>query len=156
MKKLLKGFLAVCLLMTSVVGCESGDCMLSSESYCSISFVDAQGKGVKLQDSLTVSAMPNIVIINRKLGASGMDLPLSYTAVVDTFVMRYSARLADTLWLEHQNHPYFSSMECGTVMHYKLMNIRSTSNLIDSVQIVNPEVTNTLKDNVKIYFTVNN
>lgn len=156
MRKLLNGVAIVCILVLSMVGCESGDCMLSSESYCNMVFVNAQGKGVKLQDSLTVSSTADIVLVNRKYGASSMMLPLSYTAVEDTFFLQYSARLVDTLWVEHQNHPYFSSMDCGMVMHYELVNIKSTNHLIDSVQIVNSGVSNTLKDNVKIYFTVAN
>lgn len=149
----------VMLLMALSFGmsaCESSDCMLSSESYCSMTFVDGQGIAVKLQDTLTVSSTADVVIINRKLGADGMDLPLSYTASVDTFFLHYSTRLADTLWVEHQNLPYFSSMDCGTVMHYKLLGIKSTNHLIDSVRVIDSEVTNILKKNVKIYFTVSN
>lgn len=149
----------VMLLMALSFGmsaCESNDCMLSSESYCSMTFVDGQGTAVKLQDTLTVSSTADVVIINRKLGADGMELPLSYTASVDTFFLHYSTRLADTLWVEHQNLPYFSSMDCGTVMHYKLLGIKSTNHLIDSVRVIDSEVTNMLKKNVKIYFTVSN
>lgn len=146
---------SVCALSFSIVACESGDCMLSSESYCSMAFVNGQDKAVKLQDTLTVSSTADVVIINRKLGATGMDIPLSYTALVDTFFLQYNSLFADTLWVEHQNLPYFSSMDCGTVMHYKLQGIKSTNNLIDSVRITDSEVTNMLKQNVKIYFTVN-
>lgn len=146
---------SVCALVLCMMACESNDCMLSSESYCSMAFVNGQGKAVKLQDTLTVSSTADVVIINRKLGATGMDVPLSYTALVDTFFLQYNSRLADTLWVEHQNLPYFSSMDCGTVMHYKLQGVRTTNNLIDSVRITDSGVTNMLKQNVKIYFTVN-
>lgn len=154
MKEWLKGLLWLCGLVVGLAGCESNDCMLSSGSYCNLAFVDGEGKGVKLLDTLTVSTTGDNVIINRKLGAEGMDLPLSYTATVDTFYLKYSTRLADTLWVEHLNLPYFSSMECGTVMHYRLTGIQSTTHLIDSVRIVNTEITNSLKKNVEIYFTV--
>jgi hypothetical protein len=182
--------MALCIGM---VGCESNDCMLSSESYCSMSFVNEQGKGVQLLDTISVITNLNeynksyvyyndtdtitsttpidsllekgyqqsvvtkrkqYVLLNQKPGAGKLELPLSYTAVRDTFFLRYSARLADTIWVEHQNLPYFSSMDCGTVMHYKLTEIASTHHLIDSIQIVNSEVTNTLKENVKIYYTL--
>lgn len=181
------------LLCAGLSGCESGDCMLSSESYCSFSFVNAAGKGIKLLDTLTVAVNLNDydttyvyrcdtdtvvsqlpvdtleakgydllllanrvqgILLNRKSGAERVELPLSFTADRDTFFFHYSARLSDTVWVEHQNHPYFSSMDCGTVMHYKIVGIASTTHLIDSIQVTAPEVTNTLKENVKIYFTV--
>jgi hypothetical protein len=193
MKKLLKSLVLWMALCIGMVGCESNDCMLSSESYCSMSFVNEQGKGVQLLDTISVITNLNeynksyvyyndtdtitsttpidsllekgyqqsvvtkrkqYVLLNQKPGAGKLELPLSYTAVRDTFFLRYSARLADTIWVEHQNLPYFSSMDCGTVMHYKLTEIASTHHLIDSIQIVNSEVTNTLKENVKIYYTL--
>lgn len=193
MRRLLKGVALSMLLGAALSGCESSDCMLSSESYCGISFVNAEGKGIKLLDTLTVSVNLNDydtsyvyrcdtdtviaqrpvdslevkgyersllinrvqgILLNRKSGADKVEIPLSFAAERDTFFFRYSARLSDTLWVEHQNLPYFSSMECGTVMHYKIVGITSTTHLIDSVQVVTPEVTNMLRENVKIYFTV--
>ena len=193
MKKLLKSLVLWMALCIGMVGCESNDCMLSSESYCSMSFVNEQGKGVQLLDTISVITNLNeynksyvyyndtdtitsttpidsllekgyqqsvvtkrkqYVLLNQKPSAGKLELPLSFTAVRDTFFLRYSARLADTIWVGHQNLPYFSSMDCGTVMHYKLTEIASTHHLIDSIQIVNSEVTNTLKENVKIYYTL--
>lgn len=195
MRRLLKVVMLVWGLCVCMAGCESSDCLLSSESYCSISFVDGQGKSVKLLDTLTVSVNLNEydtvyvyrsaadtviskspidsleakgyeltllaervrgILLNRKFGAESLDIPLSFTAERDTFFFRYSARLADTVYVNHVNLPYFSSMDCGTVMHYRIASISSTHHLIDSIQIVNPEVTNTLKKNVAIYYTVNN
>ena len=195
MRRLLKVVMLVWGLCVCMAGCESSDCLLSSEFYCSISFVDGQGKSVKLLDTLTVSVNLNEydtvyvyrsaadtviskspidsleakgyeltllaervrgILLNRKFGAESLDIPLSFTAERDTFFFRYSARLADTVYVNHVNLPYFSSMDCGTVMHYRIASISSTHHLIDSIQIVNPEVTNTLKKNVAIYYTVNN
>lgn len=195
MRRLLKVIMLVWGLCVCMAGCESSDCLLSSESYCSISFVDGQGKSVKLLDTLTVSVNLNEydttyiyrsatdtvvsqspidslvakgyelsllveqiqgVLLNRKSGAEGVEIPLSFTSERDTFFYRYSARLADTVYVDHVNLPYFSSMDCGTVMHYRITSVSSTHHLIDSVRIVNPEVTNTLKENVTIYYTVNN
>lgn len=193
MKRLLKGVALAWSLCMCMAGCESNDCMLSSESYCSMSFVNGEGKSIKLLDTLSVMAnlakydttyvyrcdtdtvvsltpvdsllekgyklsllaeRQQMVLLNRKSGADKVEIPLSFTAERDTFFFQYSARLADTVCVEHLNHPYFSSMECGTVMHYKIVGITSTNHLIDSVQVVDSEVTNMLRENVKIYFTV--
>lgn len=94
------------------------------------------------------------ILINRMYGAESIQLPLSYSAREDTFFLMYSQRLIDTLWVKHQNIPYFTSMECGSVMHYTLLDIQSTNHLIDSIKILNPNINNALKENVKIYYTV--
>lgn len=193
MKGLLKGIVAAIGLCLTFGGCESEDCMLTSSSYCSMSFVNGEGISVQLADTISVnihlegydslfaylcdidtvvSSIPidslpakgyrqetytyrkTGTLINRKTGARNMELPLSYTAEEDTFYIIYSQRLSDTLYVKHTNLPYFTSMDCGTVMHYKLTEVNATNHLIDSVQIVAPEVTNSLKENVKIYFTV--
>lgn len=193
MKKLLKGMAVAVGVCACVAGCESNDCILSSESYCSFSFVDGNGNSVALLDTLSILVNLNEyekyyvyrcdtdtvvvqepvdsliakgyqqivmaerqqgVILNRKSGADRVEIPLSYTVERDTFFFQYSARLADTVWVEHLNHPYFSSMDCGTVMHYRVLGVTSTHHLIDSIQVVEPEVTNILSENVKIYYTV--
>lgn len=195
MRSLLRCIVLVVGLSIGLSACESGDCMLSSESYCSFSFVNGKGNSIKLLDTLSVLVNLNEyetsyvyrcdtdtvvlsnpvdsllekgyelslqasrlqgVLLNRKTGADRVDIPLSYTAVCDTFFFRYSARLSDTVWVEHLNHPYFSSMDCGAVMHYKILGVTSTHHLIDSVKVVSPDVSNILKENVKIYYTVSN
>lgn len=95
-------------------------------------------------------------LVNRQYGADHIQIPFSYTEKEDTFFLMYSKRLRDTLIVKHDNTPYFISMDCGTVMNYSLIEISSTNYLIDSIQILDKEVTNTLKENVKIYFTVSN
>ncbi len=195
MRRLLPLIVVAGWLAMWTVSCESSDCMLSSESYCSMTFVDGEDKGVKLSDTLTVTTnmagydtlfvyrsdtdmvvsdkpvdsllakdyiltvetiRKQGVLINQKYGAEGMQLPLAYLVEADTFYLHYGSVLVDTLWVKHQNLPFFSSMECGTVMHYKLLNVSSTHHLIDSVRIVSADVTNTLRENVKIYYTVSN
>lgn len=94
------------------------------------------------------------ILINRMYGAESIQLPLSYSTQEDTFFLMYSQKLIDTLWVKHQNMPYFTSMECGSVMHYVLLDIQSTNHLIDSIKILNPNINNVLKENVKIYYTV--
>ena len=195
MRKLLNVIVYLLGISLFVVGCESNDCLLSSDSYCRLSFVDTEGKAVQIRDTLTVSlnlagydslftyrcdtdtvvsarpidslaykgyseeievARKQGVLLNRKVGGKEMYLPMSYTVVVDNCFLQYSAQLADTLWVWHENLPYFTSMECGTVMHYSLQRVESTRHLIDSVRIVDAGVTNTLRENVKIYYTVSN
>lgn len=195
MRRILNVIAALSGVLLLAASCESNDCMLTSDSYCRLSFVNGEGKSVKIKDTLTVSlnlagydslftyrcdtdtvvsrrpidslaykgyrveidaTRKQGILLNRKTGAAEMDIPLSYTERVDTFFMQYSDRLADTLWVWHENLPYFTSMECGTVMHYALQRVESTRHLIDSVRIVDAGVTNTLRENVKIYYTVSN
>ena len=112
-----------------------------------------------LQEGYTVSTATILrkdTLINKQYGAQYMELPLCYTQEEDTFYLTYSKRLADTIRIKHKNTPYFVSMDCGTVMHFTLLDIQHTHHLIDSIKIVDPKITNSLRENVKLFFNVIN
>ena len=82
---------------------------------------------------------------------SYMSLPLSYTDKT-TFVMHYTERMRDTIWVTHHNIPFVSDIECGAVMHYHVESLRYTTNALDSVTIINPQITNEETNNFLIYY----
>lgn len=82
-----------------------------------------------------------------------MSLPLSYTSQT-TFVMHYSETLCDTIELTHKNLPFVSNIECGTLMFHEVESMRYTTNVLDSVVLVNPNIDNEEKTNFNIYYRV--
>ena len=61
----------------------------------------------------------------------------------------------DTIWFDYESMPYFASEECGAMYRYKITSTRHTDLLIDSVVVVEPEITNIDVERIKIYFTTN-
>lgn len=145
------------LTLVLISGCEEDPCSLSSLSLARFDFRDSQThKAVSLTQGITVTGIATIAdtlnvdtVFNQ--AKDHMTVPLSYTNKT-TYVMHYTERMRDTIEVTHRNTPFVSNIECGAVMHYKVESIRYTTNALDSVTIVNPEITNEEKTNFNIYY----
>ena len=62
--------------------------------------------------------------------------------------------LADTIKFEYDIVPWFVSSACGVIYDYKMKDIVTTHNLIDSVTCPSGEITNANTENIRIYFKV--
>lgn len=167
--------IATCALMQS---CGESDCPLTTTSFAHFDFMDgATHSAVKFTEAITVTgfiiadvtvrdtledgtirekvvkdSLLNDTVYNK--AESSMSLPLSYTSKT-TYVMHYTELMRDTLEVTHHNIPYLENIECGTMMFYNVENIRYTTNHLDSIAIINPEINNEEKRNFIIYYTVN-
>ncbi len=145
----------LCVALATLFSCGNSDCVLTNTSYTQFGFYSQNGKAVTLTGTVTVTAAgTDSVLVNRESGPTLFQLPLSYTNLVDTFVIRFTDEVVDSVFVTHENVPHFLSMDCGTGMYHNLQEVRSTNNVIDSVKISNPEVTYDAQENIKMYFTV--
>ena len=144
----------VCLVFALLVSCGNSECVLTNTSYTVFGFYNQEGLAVSMSGTVTVTAAgTDSVLINQESNPSQFQLPLSYTNLVDTFVVKYTELMVDSIFVTHENVPHFLSMDCGTGMYHNLQEVRSTNNAIDSIKIVNSEVTYNATENIKIYFT---
>ena len=152
-KKTITALLALIL----VTGCGETDCSLTTMSVARFQFLDSQThKGVTLTQGVTVTGIATVAdtlqtdtLFNQ--AKDYMSLPLSYTDET-TYVMNYSERMKDTIWVTHRNIPFVSDIECGAVMHYQVESLQYTTNALDSVTLVNPQITNEERVNFNIYY----
>ena len=82
---------------------------------------------------------------------SYMSVPLSYTDRT-TYVIHYTETMRDTIEVKHRNIPFASDIECPVMMFYEVENLRYTTNALDSIQLVNPKITNEETINFNIYY----
>lgn len=172
--------LAMCCFFPA---CEVENCPPNAMSYAHFELADQNGQSFNTSDTITVigqthadvtvydtledgSLKPRVVhdslvsdtFINKEAGASNFKLPLSYnTHTQFVFVYRSLERRyagTDTIKLEHRNIPYFTNMDCGTMMFYEITKVENTHHRLDSLTITNPNIDNYEKENIKIYFTV--
>ena len=144
--------------MVFLSGCGSeAECPLNSVSLARFNFMDSKTyAAVKLTNGATVTG---IAISDGKAevdtvfnkAESYMSVPLSYTDQT-TYVIHYTETMRDTIELTHKNHPFVSDIECPAMMFFEVENIRYTTNALDSVKLVNPEITNEEKVNFHIYY----
>lgn len=139
--------------------CDNGyDCSLDNTAYNRINFYNINEAGIEnkfeFPQTLTASLMINgnaTVIVNNIYNASSLELPMSYTNECDTTILKYEGNITDTLYITHENIPYYISMECGTVMYHKILSLQYTKNFIDSAAIVNDYVKFDHNENIKLY-----
>lgn len=164
--------LSVCLLIPA---CEVENCPPNTLSYAHFTFVDQNGRGIQITDTVTVvgqayadvenpsgqtvqDSLLSDTIINRETGVQSLQLPLSY-ADETRFIISYHTRQrayagSDTIRIKHKNIPYFTNLDCGTMMFYTVTEASFTHHQLDSMVITNPNIDNNEKENFKIYFTV--
>lgn len=148
---------AVCILLAG--GCDGGyDCSIENTAYDRIGFYNIDESGVEekyeFPEELTVSLTVNgkdSIVVNRITGTSELKLPVSYTNECDTLTFNYSNGAKDTLFVMHENIPYFVSIECGVAMYHRILGVKHTDAYIDSVAIVNDFIDFDYDENIKLY-----
>lgn len=148
-------WLTACIL--ALPGCSDSDCPLTTHSVARFDFLDSKTHHpVGLTNGATITGL--IYLDNRpeidtvfNQATNYMSVPLSYTERT-TYVMHYSETLRDTIELTHKNIPFVKDIECGTMMFHQVESMHYTTNVLDSVVLVNPEIDNEEKTNFNIYY----
>ena len=183
MKKLPVLLLVMLTTMFLIPGCEVENCPPNAMTYAHFSLADQNGKAFNTSDTISVigqtvadvtvydtlddgtlqarivqDSLISDTIINRESGAGSFSIPLSY-ANHTRILFSYSSvgqtfRGIDTIEISHRNIPYFTNLDCGSMMFYEITNVTATRHRMDSLVIINPNIDNNEKENFKIYYTV--
>ncbi|MDB5201982.1 MAG: hypothetical protein JWQ27_1391 [Ferruginibacter sp.] len=95
----------------------------------------------------------NTVIYNQFANLTDFYLVLDPTRDTAKYAFRVNGiSQADTISFVYQTTTKAISLECGSVKVHRLTSVYATSNTIDTIKLVNPEVTNDLAENIRIYF----
>ena len=107
-----------------------------------------------LQPRTVQDSLVSDTLINKEAGASSFELPFSYgTHTRFVFIYRSLERRyagTDTINIEHRNIPYFTNLDCGSMMFYEVTKVENTRHRLDSLTITNPNIDNNEKENFKI------
>lgn len=152
-------FLILTLITICLGGqsCGESDCSLTTISYAHFDFLDSKTHAsVQITNGATITGIiesGDSILTDTlfNLAQTSMSLPLSYTNQT-TYVMHYSETLRDTIEVKHKTIPFVSDIECGTMVHYYVEGLRYTTNALDSVVLINPEITNEERKNFNIYY----
>ena len=144
-------------------GCSESDCPLSTTSLAHFDLLSSDSHSpVKLTSEVTITGttvadvtvkdtLPDGTITdkvvkdsvltdtlyNKESDLSSFSLPLSYTSKT-TYTIHYNEKLKDVIEITHRSIPF----------------INYTTNSLDSVVIVNPDINNEEKKNFNIYYTI--
>ena len=158
MKKRKHIFILLASLLAFLPGCGGEpECPLNTLSVARFEFRDSKThQSVQITNGAMVTG---IALVNGELDVDTvfnqaqnyMSVPLSYTDKT-TYVIHYTETMRDTIEVKHKNIPFVSDIECPAMMFYQVEDIRYTTNALDSVKLVNPEITNEERINFNIYY----
>ncbi|MGL5272568.1 MAG: DUF6452 family protein [Phocaeicola sp.] len=179
MNKLLSFILLVAATSTLLLGCSESDCPLTTTSYAHFYFLDGTThNSIQFTGNIIVTGFINKDVVVTKVLPDGtttevivkdslindtvfnnpqnsMSLPLSYTTKT-TYVMHYTELMKDTIKVYHEPIPFVGNIDCKPMIFYTVERIEYTTNSLDSIVIVNPDINNEEKNNFKIFYTTGN
>lgn len=133
--------------------CTPEGCLEETESYLKASFYSS-ATGVQVKpDSITVhgNGMEFMKIYSGQRQLSIARLPLNPSTGSSDFVVKINTG-TDNLSVTYSSYVHLISKECGYSFNHVIEGISSSNNLIDSVRIINPQITNENLENIRIYF----
>lgn len=167
MRKAEKGIRLVVLSFAAVssvlgVSCSSDECEDNKNSLPLAEFYSSLPEPQKVDiDSVSVygiGAPGDSVLLDSVQSVGGCYLPFRIDEGKTDYVVSYLKRelhgMADTLSFIYEIRPEFVSSACGAVYYYDKLQVRHTTNMIDSVVCPGGRITNANRANIFIYFRV--
>lgn len=136
-----------------LAACESYDCTLYNYVGMYGTFYQ-DGNAMAFSDTLTItSGKAGPVLLNRSVHTSRLNLPLSYWQDEDTLVLNVKGDgyfFQDTIWISKTNQVHYESPDCPTTLFHDIKGVRSTHNIIETINIIRSSVNYELTDNLQI------
>jgi len=154
-----KSFKFAVILYATVLllsGCNSNGCYedMSVKVFANFYTVNLQGKTVAVQmDSITVKGVGSDSILYKNKTLGGFELDLNTNATQTQFLVTTQQNgflFVDTVTLEHQNAPWFQSMECGCRVFSTLKGCRVNGVIFQSAIIADSAVINLKSEHVRL------
>lgn len=103
-------------------------------------------------DSLWVNGLGvDSFLFEKKKSIKSINVPLKKLSTQTDFIVRFNQK-TDTISIFYQNNDrYFLSLECGCVIAHSIDEVTSTKHFIDSISVINREITPTDAEHIQIY-----
>ena len=147
-------------------GCASEGCVDNRSSIPMAQFYSYDAQEAQLSiDSISIYGIGqpgDSMLLDSAVAVSLVYLPLRFTHDTTRYVIRYdqqglsSPRYNDTLTFIYRAYPYFASIDCGAMYNFIIDTCRYTRNILDSVAVTVPEITNKNEESVRLFYTVQN
>jgi len=145
--------LIACVVAMVVTSCNNDNCSGNGSGLPLAAFYN--GTNQVTISNLTVYGIdaPNDSDIINNTSASQVYLPFRITDTTTKYVLEYNDTLLenDTITFNYDIIPYFESRECGAMYNFNITSCEYTDNLIDSVVVLNPRITNSDVVSINIY-----
>lgn len=159
MGKVLISVFAALTALSALVGCSSGGCTENQTCVPRAGFYSYNTGNKITVDSLEiggVGAPGDSLLVSGNAGQTLLPLRANYPSA--SFFIRYTAHdlaffdIVDTIFIDYTTIPYFADEDCGAMYRYTINRLTHTSELIDSVALVDSIVTNVDLEQIQIFF----
>lgn len=155
--KFLKYQIILGLFLLTLVGCGEGSCDDNGSAVPLAWFYESGTTSRTAVGNLTVNAIgaPGDTILIKNSTTNELHLPLRVSTERTlwrlTFMTTDSIFVSDTITFAYRPIEYFANVECGAMYYFDLQQVTTTHNIIDSVRVVKPRVTNVEQVNLHIF-----
>ena len=147
-----------------VSGCANNECYDNKNSLPLAGFYSSERIPRQISiDSISIygiGAPGDSILLDSARNITQSYLPFRIDQGSTTYVIKYLQNvlslmhITDTVRFNYDLIPWFVSSACGVIYDYKITSIETTHNLIDSVTCPDGEITNVNKENLRIYFKI--
>lgn len=155
--KIIKYISFIVILLVSLISCSDDTCSLETESLLKteINVVDTNLIDLNFLDNLSIYSTKWSDSIHYKDEGSENSLFFTLSPNSDSTEIVFTSKadpLNDTILIFHKNEIILLSPECGFVVNYKIDSVVSTSYNIDSLKLLNSNITSNKNGYLQIYF----
>lgn len=154
---------ALAVLAASLGACNTSGCLENQSSIPLAGFYSSETGTAVALDSIDIGGLgapDDSLLVKAGTAVSSVYLPLRFRDSSTEFVIRYrypqlgidTPDYDDNISLAYTSEPYFASEECGAMYRYRITRMSHTTNLIDSVVILDSLITNADVERLRIYF----
>lgn len=159
-KFLINIFISLFVIASSLCSCSTDGCTENQSSIPLAGFYAVEtGEAIAIGEiEIFGIGATGDSILNGFAATQQVYLPFRSTQNNTAFCFHYTqfgdsiTAYNDTIWFEYEPTAYFVSEECGAMFHYKITSVRHTDIIIDSISLIDPEITNIDVERIKIFF----
>lgn len=143
-------------------GCASEGCLENQSALPLAEFYSYETEAKFSIDSLEIKGLDSpgdtVLVGAGQKNVSKVYLPMRPTKQTVTWQLIYRAKaleelgLMDEITIDYSSEPYFASEACGAFYNYRIISLRHTSVLLDSIHITDSLITNIDRVSFKLYF----
>ncbi len=141
------------LSVFSIVSCTPESCQEETEILAGATFYKTGTGKISAPDTLTLLGIGNedSLLYDKRIKISVIYIPLNMNKDTCRFALTINKE-SDTLTFIYSTYPHLISKECGYAFFHYLYECRFTKNILDTIIIRNPVVTNKNEENIRIFF----
>jgi hypothetical protein len=153
MKRILSQVSAISvLLFLFAFSCSEGSCFEETESYVKATLYSGPGKA-EAPEKLSLRGIDrDSLIYENSSGVKVALIPLNSSTETCSFLVTIN-EVSDVVTFHYTSFPHLISKECGyTFYHHLESDPVYTKNVIDTITVSSPDITNLNAENIRIYY----